>query len=300
MRVIEVNPRKPIVIITWEGTAPEQKSIILNSHMDVVPVYPERWTHAPFGAEMDHEGRIYARGAQDMKCVGMQFLAAIRAMRRDGVRLKRTIHATFVPDEEIGGKLGMMEWVHKESFRELNAGFSIDEGIAGEGETYPLFYGERSVWRKQSGTRRWVERAVFNRVSCSRCFASDVYFNISGTPGHGSLLLKGTAGQKAHYIIDKLMRFRENEVKRLENNPDFTIGDVTTVNITLMKVGLARQRLFGWAASAASLTLTAHRCGASLCFPLPQTGRCAGKRGPAGAVGLLRHSAGGRRQPSGV
>ncbi|XP_049529285.1 aminoacylase-1A-like [Anopheles darlingi] len=212
VQVIEVNPRKPIVVITWEGTEPEAKSIILNSHMDVVPVYAEHWNRPPFAAEMDEEGRIYARGAQDMKCVGMQFLAAIRALQRDGVRLKRTLHATFVPDEEIGGKLGMMEWVHKESFRQLNVGFSIDEGIAGEGEDYPLFYGERSVWH--------------------------VYFNISGTPGHGSLLLKGTAGQKAHFIIDKLMRFREQEVKRLENNPDFTIGDVTTVNLTIMKGGV--------------------------------------------------------------
>lgn len=32
-------PGKPVVIITWAGLEPEQQSIILNSHMDVVPVY---------------------------------------------------------------------------------------------------------------------------------------------------------------------------------------------------------------------------------------------------------------------
>lgn len=148
VEVIEVNPRKPIVIITWEGTDPTEKSIILNSHMDVVPVYPELWSHPPFAADMDYEGKIFARGSQDMKCVGMQFLGAIRALKRDGIKLKRTIHATFVPDEEIGGKLGMKEFVHKEGFRKLNCGFAIDEGIAGPGEEYPLFYGERSVWRR--------------------------------------------------------------------------------------------------------------------------------------------------------
>ncbi|XP_053682847.1 aminoacylase-1B-like [Sabethes cyaneus] len=212
VQVIEVNPGKPIVIISWEGTDPTAKSIILNSHTDVVPVYAERWSHPPFAADMDNEGRIYARGAQDMKCVGMQFLAAIRALKRDGVRLRRTIHATFVPDEEIGGKLGMKEWVHKDSFQALNCGFAIDEGIAGPGEEYPLFYGERSVWH--------------------------VLFHISGTPGHGSLLLKDTAGQKARYIIDKLMDMREREVKKLEENPDLTIGDVTTINITMMSGGV--------------------------------------------------------------
>ncbi|XP_055522517.1 aminoacylase-1B-like [Wyeomyia smithii] len=212
VQVIEFNPGKPIVVITWEGTDPTAKSIILNSHTDVVPVYAERWSHPPFAAEMDNEGRIYARGAQDMKCVGMQFLAAIRALKRDGVRLKRTIHATFVPDEEIGGKLGMKEWVHKDSFLKLNCGFAIDEGIAGPGEEYPLFYGERSVWH--------------------------LLFHISGTPGHGSLLLKDTAGQKARYIIDKLMDMREREVKKMEDNPELTIGDVTTINITMMSGGV--------------------------------------------------------------
>lgn len=65
--------------------------------MDVVPVYEELWTHPPFGAEMDEDGRIYARGAQDMKSVGMQYLGAINALKSKNVCLKRTVHVTFVP-----------------------------------------------------------------------------------------------------------------------------------------------------------------------------------------------------------
>lgn len=65
--------------------------------MDVVPVYEEHWTHPPFGAEIDAEGRIFARGTQDMKSVGMQYLGAIRALKASGTRLKRTIHVIFVP-----------------------------------------------------------------------------------------------------------------------------------------------------------------------------------------------------------
>lgn len=65
--------------------------------MDVVPVYKELWTHDPFGAEMDENGNIYARGTQDMKSVGMQYLGAIRALKSKNIRLKRTIHVTYVP-----------------------------------------------------------------------------------------------------------------------------------------------------------------------------------------------------------
>ena len=65
--------------------------------MDVVPVFEEFWTHPPFSADIDAEGRIFARGAQDMKCVGAQYLATVRALKRDGVHLKRTLHLIFVP-----------------------------------------------------------------------------------------------------------------------------------------------------------------------------------------------------------
>lgn len=33
------NPKKPIFVMTWKGTQPELSSILLHSHMDVVPVY---------------------------------------------------------------------------------------------------------------------------------------------------------------------------------------------------------------------------------------------------------------------
>lgn len=86
----------PVLVITWQGLEPQLPALLLNSHMDVVPVFPENWTHEPFGAEMDAQGRIFARGTQDMKCVGMQYLAAIRALKGSGVRFKRTIHISFV------------------------------------------------------------------------------------------------------------------------------------------------------------------------------------------------------------
>lgn len=96
-RVFYPVEKKPVVVLTWPGQDPDAPSIILNSHMDVVPVFAEHWTHPPFAADIDDNGRIIARGAQDMKCVGMQYLAAIKALKRDGIQLKRTIHVTYVP-----------------------------------------------------------------------------------------------------------------------------------------------------------------------------------------------------------
>lgn len=116
---------------------------MLNSHMDVVPVDEARWSHPPFAADIDEDGRIFARGSQDMKCTGMQYLAAIRVLKEEGKQLQRTIHVTFVPDEEIGSEFGMKAFVKSVEFRALNIGFSLDESAA-----YPLnkmlvFYAER-------------------------------------------------------------------------------------------------------------------------------------------------------------
>lgn len=119
---------KPTVVLSWIGSKPELPSILLNSHMDVVPVFEEFWTHKPFAADIDAEGKIFARGAQDMKCVGMQYLGAIRALKKAGIVLERTLHVTFVPDEEIFGPEGMKAFVGTEAFKNLNLGFALDEG----------------------------------------------------------------------------------------------------------------------------------------------------------------------------
>lgn len=108
----------------------------------------EKWTYKPFSAHLDEKGDIYARGTQDMKSVGIQYLEAVRRLKAEGVTLKRTLHISFVPDEEIGGVDGMKKFVHTDDFKRLNVGFALDEGMASETDTFALFYGERNIWRK--------------------------------------------------------------------------------------------------------------------------------------------------------
>lgn len=174
------GPKYPIVVLTWKGTEAGLPSIVLNSHMDVVPVFEEHWTYPPFSAHIDDDGKIFARGSQDMKCVGVQYLAAIRALKQDGVTPKRTFHVVFVPgrrperpflcksidltdlictfpDEEIGGVFGMKAFAPSDDFKALNVGFSLDEGISSPNATFPVYYAERTIWRK------WFTRSLFNR-----------------------------------------------------------------------------------------------------------------------------------------
>lgn len=63
-----------------------------------------------------------------------------------------------------------------------------------------------------------------------------MHIHCPGSPGHGSLLLPNTAGEKLRIIIDRFMDYRQKEKSRLEKDPNLTIGDVTSVNLTIVKV----------------------------------------------------------------
>ena len=63
-RIVEMVPGKPVFLMTWEGEDPSLPSLLLNSHTDVVPVYPDQWKHDPFEAVKEENGDIYARGTQ--------------------------------------------------------------------------------------------------------------------------------------------------------------------------------------------------------------------------------------------
>jgi acetylornithine deacetylase len=84
------------------------RRILLVGHVDVVPVGDEdAWFVPPFGGVV-HDGRVYGRGACDMKGGVIAILEAFRALRDSDTRLARG-EAWFVsvPSEEDGGQ-GML------------------------------------------------------------------------------------------------------------------------------------------------------------------------------------------------
>ena len=72
-----------------------------NGHMDVVPV-GSGWLSDPFGGEV-HAGRIFGRGASDMKGGIAAQIFAIEAIRRAGLQLQGTVEQSGVVDEESTG-----------------------------------------------------------------------------------------------------------------------------------------------------------------------------------------------------
>ncbi|XP_056000914.1 aminoacylase-1-like isoform X1 [Ostrea edulis] len=210
---VEVHPGRMVVVMTIPGSDPSLPSIMLNSHTDVVPVFEDQWICDPFEAKKMENGDIYARGTQDMKSVGIQYIEAIRKLKKENkANFLRTVHITWIPDEEIGGKLGMAKFVQHEEFKKLNVGFALDEGLANPTEAFTVFNGERTVW--------WV------RVKCP------------GKPGHGSRFIEDNAAEKVRRVINSFLSFRDEQEKKLKTKGCLRLGDVTTVNLTNLKGGV--------------------------------------------------------------
>jgi len=74
------------------------KSLMFNGHMDTVGVHGMR---DPFSAEI-RGGKLYGRGAQDMKSGLAAMLAAIKTIVDSSVRLKGDVILAAVADEEHG------------------------------------------------------------------------------------------------------------------------------------------------------------------------------------------------------
>ena len=80
-------------------------AVHLNGHFDVVPA-GAGWTKDPFGGEVE-DGRIYGRGACDMKAGIAAAVYAAEAIRRAGVDLNGSVEISGTVDEESGGFAGV-------------------------------------------------------------------------------------------------------------------------------------------------------------------------------------------------
>jgi succinyl-diaminopimelate desuccinylase len=92
------------VVGTRAGRQP-RPLVHFNGHFDVVPA-GSGWTVDPFGGVVK-DGRIYGRGACDMKAGIAAAVYAAEAVRRAGVPLTGSVEISGTVDEESGGFAGV-------------------------------------------------------------------------------------------------------------------------------------------------------------------------------------------------
>ena len=119
VEIQQVAPGRPNVlgVLGEKGTG---KSLLLEGHTDVVTEGdPTAWRYPPFSAELV-EGRIYGRGAADMKSGLAAAMVAAAAFKRSGTRLGGRLVVGALVDEE-GDMLGVRHLCESPIGRELDA-----------------------------------------------------------------------------------------------------------------------------------------------------------------------------------
>jgi acetylornithine deacetylase len=140
-------PGRPNLVGTVKGTG-GGRSLALNGHIDVVPIGNSGdWTVDPFGGEI-RDGRIYGRGAIDMKSGVAELLFVPRILRELGITLKGDLFLESVIDEETGGP-GTRETISR--------GYRPDFAIVLDGAT-----GDMAIMPVEGGLE-WLRVTVTGR-----------------------------------------------------------------------------------------------------------------------------------------
>lgn len=188
----------------------------LSGHTDVVPVTGQAWTSDPFTL-VERNGRLYGRGACDMKGYLAAVLAMVPAFRARPLRVP--LHIVFSYDEEVGCT-------------------GVRPLLAQLGRTLPtpraVFVGEptsMTVVDAHKGPMRWS-------------------VDIVGRAAHSSLPHQGVnAISIAARLIGELLRIEE-ELKQLSPQPRFD-PPYNTLQVTEIEGGTASNIIpvpcwFGW------------------------------------------------------
>jgi len=103
VEVVEPQPGRASVVAALPRTG--KPVLVLNGHLDVVPINAGDWSVDPFGAEVA-DGRVWGRGTADMKGGIAAAIEAVAALARSGQEPAWDLVFHLVADEERGGRWG--------------------------------------------------------------------------------------------------------------------------------------------------------------------------------------------------
>jgi acetylornithine deacetylase/succinyl-diaminopimelate desuccinylase-like protein len=184
-KILARDPERPNLLARLKGrdVAP---SLLLQGHIDVVPVEGQNWQHPPFeGKNVD--GWVWGRGALDMKGGVAMMLAAFLRAKAEGLTPPGDVLLLVLSDEEAGGDYGAKYLV------EEHAG--LFDGVRyalGEFGGFPLYVGGRRFYPIQVAEKQ-------------RCFMRAL---VRGPGGHGALPMRGGAMAKLARLLKRLDRRR--------------------------------------------------------------------------------------------
>lgn len=172
-------------VLSGSGKA---RPIVLMNHMDVVPADSARWSVPPFAGAIK-DGRLYGRGAVDMKGEGIVQLVAFLRLKREQVPLARDVILLATADEEddfagLERALSPLGW----RAQLLASEYLLTEGgenrVGPDGK--PLYFGIQTAQKSPF----WLKLTT------------------TGEPGHGSRPLANSAPNRLIRALERIRAWR--------------------------------------------------------------------------------------------
>lgn len=111
---------RPNVVGISRGTG-GGRSLLFNGHVDTIPLDPvEAWRHGPLSGVAE-DGKVFGRGAADMKGGLAAMTMAVKILREVGIRPRGDLFLEYVVDEELTG-YGTLACIQR--------GYRADAGIS--------------------------------------------------------------------------------------------------------------------------------------------------------------------------
>jgi acetylornithine deacetylase len=179
------------------------RSLILNGHIDVVPVGDmNSWNQDPFSGHIEN-GKLYGRGSTDMKGGTISLLLALDAIINSGITLKGDVIFQSVIEEESGGA-GTLAAVLR--------GYTADGAIIPEPTNMKFF-------PKQQGSM-WFR------------------IKVKGKQAHGGTRYEGVSAiEKAERILQEIRELENKRNKRITDPLFSSIPIPIPINIGKISSG---------------------------------------------------------------
>jgi succinyl-diaminopimelate desuccinylase len=179
------------------------RALYFHGHYDVVPASSERQYDPKV-----HRGRLYGRGASDMKAGLSAMIYAIRAMQLSGIKMGGRVCLVIVPDEETGGNLGTRYLFQRGYIRKKNSiGMLMPEPTSG------------AIWNACRG-------------------ALSLMITVKGKPVHVVLQQKGiNAFEHMHSLVNALLKLKHAVEKR---KTDYAVARGESRHSVLMLGGICK------------------------------------------------------------
>lgn len=177
------DPQRPNLIARVRG-ADDAPPLLLQGHMDVVPVSDQTWRHPPFSGAIA-DAHVWGRGALDMKGPVTMMIDALIRLVESGQRPAGDIVLCLVADEEAGSEFGAKYLVSDHA---------------------EIFDGVEHAIGEFGGFSYHLDGIEFIPIQVSERIGVEFTVTVHGPGGHGSLPVADGAMSRLGRILVALER----------------------------------------------------------------------------------------------